>query len=93
MVERFNDRVQREVLGITIYSHRDHETVLRGFNAAYNRRSQRVLKGLSPEMVLRQRLEADPALDNRAYTPLKPSILCKALRILADAKEVLQPDS
>lgn len=38
MVERFNDRVQREVLGITIYCYRDLETVLRGFNAAYNRR-------------------------------------------------------
>ena len=93
MVERFNGRVQREVLGITIYSHRDLETVLRGFNAAYNRRRQRVLKGLSPEMVLRQRLEADPALINPSYRPLKPGILRKALRIVADAKEVSQPDT
>ena len=45
MVERFNGRVQREVLGITIYSHRDLETLLKGFNQAYNRRRQRVLKG------------------------------------------------
>jgi transposase InsO family protein len=51
MVERFNGRVQREVLGITLYRHRDLETVLAGFNAAYNGRRQRVLKGRSPDMV------------------------------------------
>ena len=32
MVERFNGRIQREVLGITVASHRDLETLLRGFN-------------------------------------------------------------
>src|SRR3954447_20110813 len=48
MVERFNGRVQREVLGITLYNHRDLETVLAGFNTAYNGRRQRVLKGRSP---------------------------------------------
>src|SRR5215207_9822348 len=31
MVERFNGRIQREVLGITVSSHRDLETLLRGF--------------------------------------------------------------
>ncbi len=31
MVERFTGRVQREVLGITIHSHRDLETLLHGF--------------------------------------------------------------
>ena len=36
-VERFNGRVQREVLGITINSHRDLETLLKGFNQAYNK--------------------------------------------------------
>ena len=61
MVERFNGRVQREVLGITIYSHRDLETLLRGFNQAYNRRRQRVLKGASPEQVVRRRLAAVPS--------------------------------
>jgi len=93
MVERFNGRVQREVLGITIYSHRDLETVLRGFNAAYNGRRQRVLKGLSPEMVLRLRLKADPALANPDYRPPEPAVLQRALRIIADAKEVSQPDT
>ena len=93
MVERFNGRVQREVLGITIYSHGDLEIVLCGFNAAYNGRRQRVLKGLSPEMVLRQRLEADPTLANPAYKPPSPSLIKQALRVVADAKEVSQLDT
>ncbi|MCJ2122493.1 IS481 family transposase [Methylobacterium sp. J-077] len=93
MVERFNGRVQRQVLGIMIYSHADLEIVLRGFNAAYNRRRQRVLEGLSPEMVLRQRLEADPALANPTYRPSSPSLIKCALRIVADAKEVSHPDN
>ncbi|WP_373867448.1 hypothetical protein [Microvirga aerophila] len=36
LVERFNERVQLEVLGIMIYSHHDLETLLKGFNQAYN---------------------------------------------------------
>jgi transposase InsO family protein len=32
LVERFNGRVQREVLGITIFSHWDLETLLKGSN-------------------------------------------------------------
>jgi hypothetical protein len=48
LVERFNGRVRREVLGVTIDSHRDLETLLKGFNQAYNRRRQRVLKGAHP---------------------------------------------
>ena len=93
MVERFNGRVQREVLRITIYSHRDLETVLRGFNAAYNGRRQRVLKGFSPKMVLRQRMEADPALVNPAFKPPDPRLLRKAFHIVADVKEVSHPDT
>src|SRR3954454_6940090 len=42
-VERCNGRVQREVLGLTVASHRDLERLLKGFNAAYNARRQRVL--------------------------------------------------
>lgn len=73
MVERFNGRVQREVLGITLYSHRDLEIVLRGFSATYNGRRQRVLNGFSPEMLLlRRRLEADPTLTNPAFRPPWP---------------------
>ena len=61
MVERFNGRIQREVLGITVASHRDLETLLHGFNQAYNARRQRVLEGRSPEMFVRERLSAAPA--------------------------------
>ena len=51
MVERFNGRIGTEVLGIAIYSHRDLEQLLRGFNAAYNDRRQRVLDGKTPNQV------------------------------------------
>src|SRR4051794_9494107 len=57
MVERFNGRVQREVLGITVAGHRDLERLLEGFNRAYNARRQRVLDGRSPDEVVRERLE------------------------------------
>jgi len=93
MVERFNGRIQREELGITLYSHADLEDVLRGFNAAYNGCQQRVLNALSPEMVLRQRLEADPALANPTYKPPSRSLIKRALRIVEDAKEVSHPDT
>src|ERR671913_871277 len=56
MVERFNGRIQREVLGITVASHRDLERLLAGFNAAYNARRQRVLGGCSAEEVVREGL-------------------------------------
>jgi hypothetical protein len=79
--------------GITLYSHADLEIVLRGFNLAYNGRRQRVLDGLSPEMVLRQRLEADPALANPTYRPPSPSLIKRALRIVEDAEEDSHPDS
>src|SRR3954453_21809385 len=49
MVERFNGRGQRGGLGFTPESKSDLEIVLRGFNAAYNGRRQRVLKDLSPD--------------------------------------------
>src|SRR5829696_8833106 len=62
MVERFNGRIQSEVLGITVASHRDLETLLGGFNQAYNARRQRVLKGRSPERVVHERLAAAPEL-------------------------------
>ncbi|WP_267425242.1 IS481 family transposase [Methylobacterium sp. GC_Met_2] len=93
MVERFNGRVQREVMGITLYSHTDLEIVLRGFNAAYNGRRQRVLNGLLPEMVLRQRLEADPALASPTYKPPSSTLIKRALRVVADAKDVSHPDN
>ena len=92
MVERFNGRIQREVLGITVSSHRDLETLLRGFNQAYNARRQRVLKGQSPERVVRERLSAARPNPNHD-PPFDPCILPKALQVIARAKDVSHPDS
>jgi hypothetical protein len=66
-VERFNGRVQREVLGITIYSHRDLETLLKGFNQAHKQRRQRVLKGASPEQVVQRR----PSVNEKAHLSIR----------------------
>src|SRR5215210_7504719 len=94
MVERFNGRVQREVLGITVASHRDLEILLRGFNQAYNARRQRVLKGRSPERVVRERLRAVPARVNRHHDPpFDPCSLPKALQVITRPKDVSHPDS
>src|SRR3954454_21828128 len=93
LVERFNGRVQREVLGITIYSHLDLETLLKGFNQAYNRRRQRVLTGRSPDEVVHSRLAAEPKRANRRYKPPDSDALPAALRVVARAKEVSHPDS
>jgi transposase InsO family protein len=93
MVERFNGRVGSEVLGITIYSHRQLEQLLRGFNAAYNARRQRVLEGQTPDQVVADRLKARPCLANA--TPLGragPCDITKARLIADQAKEVSQPD-
>src|SRR5215217_6904906 len=94
MVERFNGRVQREVLGITVASHRDLERLLAGFNAAYDARRQRVLGGRSPEEVARERLRRDTSLANPGYRPpADPCILPKAMLVIERAKDVSQPDS
>src|ERR687898_2806716 len=93
LVERFNGRVQREVLGITIYSHEDLETLLKGFNQAYNQRRQRVLKGRTPDEVVHSRLAAEPKLANRRYKPPDADALPPALRVVAHAKEVSHPDT
>ncbi len=93
MVERFNGRVQREVLGITVHSHQDLETLLQGFNQAYNRRRQRVLGGASPEQVIEQRLALRPELVNPRFKPPDPNALPQALQVVAAASEVSQPDT
>jgi len=94
MVERFNGRVQREVLGITIHSHRDLEVLLYGFNEAYNARRQRVLGGVSPHEAVRRRLEANPRLASTRYEPRSdPCIRPKALLVIEAAKEVSHPDT
>src|SRR3954454_6621320 len=94
MVERFNGRIQREVLGLTVASHRDLERLLKGFNAAYNARRQRVLGGRSPEQVVRERLRDNESLANPGYRPPPdPCLLPKALLVVERAKDVSQPDS
>jgi transposase InsO family protein len=94
MAERFNGRVQREVLGITVASHRDLERLLVGFNSAYNARRQRVLGGRSPDEVVREGLGRDRGLANPAYRPPPdPCILPKAMLVIERAKDVSQPDS
>ena len=94
MVERFNGRVQREVLGITIYSHADLEVLLRGFNQAYNARRQRVLGGVSPDEAVRRRIKANPKLASQRHKPPSdPDLLPKALLVVAAAKDVSHPDN
>lgn len=94
MVERFNGRVQREVLGITISSHADLEHLLAGFNQAYNARRQRVLDGASPDEVVRRRLQAQRDRANPRYQPPSdPCVMPTAMRIVEAAKEVSQPDN
>ena len=94
MAERFNGRVQREVLGITVASHGDLERLLVGFNSAYNARRQRVLDGRSPEEVVAERLRQEPRLTNPGYRPPPdPCILPKAMLVIERAKDVSQPDS
>jgi Integrase core domain len=94
MVERFNGRIQREVLGLTVASHRDLERLLKGFNAAYNARRQRVLGGRSPAQVVRERLRHNESLANPAYRPPADSCaLPKAMLVIERAKDVSQPDT
>ena len=94
MAERFNGRVQREVLGITVAGHGDLERLLVGFNSAYNARRQRVLDGRSPEAVVGERLERDASLANPGYRPPPdPCVLSKAMLVIERAKDVSQPDS
>ena len=94
MVERFNGRIQREVLGITVASHRDLETLLQGFSRAYNARRQRVLNGRSPEVVVHERLGAVPPRANSSHDPpFDPCALPKALQVIARVKDVSHPDT
>jgi transposase InsO family protein len=94
MVERFNGRVGSEVLGITIPFHQDLEQLLRGFNAAYNARRQRVLDGKTPDQVVAERLKARRKLARA--TPegrAGPEDIAKARLIAEAAKEASQPDT
>jgi transposase InsO family protein len=94
MVERFNGRIGSEVLGITIYSHTKLEQLLRGFNAAYNGRRQRVLDGKTPNQVTAERLKARRKLANpKPQGRAGPEDIAKARLIAEAAREVSQPDT
>jgi transposase InsO family protein len=94
MVERFNGRVGSEVLGITIWSHQQLEQLLRGFNAAYNARRQRVLDGKTPDQVAAERLKARRKLARaKPEGRAGPEDIAKARLIAGAAKEVSQPDT
>lgn len=71
MVERFNGRVTSEALGINVAGHADLETLLIGFNHAYNRRRQRVLNGHTPCQIVEEHIMASPKLANPHYRPTK----------------------
>ena len=94
MVERFNGRVGSEVLAITIWSHQQLEQLLRGFNAAYNARRQRVLDGKTPDQVVAERLEARRRLPNaKPHGRAGPEDIAKARLIAEAAKEISRPDT
>jgi transposase InsO family protein len=94
MVERFHRRVSSEVLGITISSHRNLEQLLRGFNAAYNARRQRVLDGKTPNQVVAERLKAQrKRASTKSCDRAGPNDISKARLIVEAAKEVSQPDN
>jgi transposase InsO family protein len=94
LVERFNGRVGSEVLGVTIWSHAQLEQLLRGFNAAYNARRQRVLDGRTPNEVVAERLKARRKLANAMpHGRAGPDDIAKARLIAEAAEEVSRPDS
>ena len=94
MAERFDGRVQREVLGVTAAGHRDLERLPPGLNPAYNARRQRVLDGRSFEEVVRERLARGQGLADPGYRPpFDPCALPRAMLVIERAKDVSQPDS
>ena len=93
MAERFNGRVEQEVLTIPVGSHRDLERLLKGYNQAYNARPQRVLKGRSPDEVVRTRLAEAPELANADRKPIDPGIMAEAMIAVENAKNLSRPDT
>ena len=52
-----------------------------------------LLKGASPDEVVRQRLKAEPKLARpHAHSPPNPGIRFRAMRVIHAAKDVSQPD-
>ncbi|WP_424140846.1 hypothetical protein [Roseomonas chloroacetimidivorans] len=85
------------MLNVTIWFHAQLERLLRGFNAAYNARWQRVLDGRTPDQVVRERLKA-----RRKVARPKPAMpegraglddIARARLIAERVKDASQPDS
>src|SRR3954465_11132522 len=94
MVERFNGRVQREVLRVTVAGPPDRARLLAGFDQAYNARRQRVLGGKSPAEIVEERLRQDRGLANAGCRPpFDPFALPRAMLVIERAKDVSQPDN
>ena len=94
MVARSNGRIESEVLGITIHSHRNLEQLLRGINAAYNARRQRVLHGRTPDQAVAERLTVRRKFHStKPAGQVGPQDIAKAHIIIEDAKVVSQPDT
>ena len=94
MVECFNSRISSEVLSINIYSHQTLEQLLRGFNAAYNARRQRVLNSKTPDQSVAERLKATPTLANgQPHGRAGPCDTTKICLIAEAAKEVSQSET
>ncbi len=68
MVKRFKGRIACEVLGITIYSHRAFEQLLRGLNTTDDVRRQRVLDGRTPTKSLPSISKPNPNSPTRRRT-------------------------
>jgi transposase InsO family protein len=93
MVERSDGRIGSEALGIAIYSHGQLEQLLRGFNAAYNARRQRVLDGKTPDQVAAEHLKARRKLARgKPEGRAGPDDIAEARLIAEAAKDVSQPD-
>jgi hypothetical protein len=87
VVERSNCRGATEVLPINVASHTDPETLLRGFNFAYNQRRQRVLGRLPRSAKVAERLQARPRLKSQRFQPnAEPDIMTAVDTVILYAK-------
>ena len=74
--------------------HRGQEQLLHGFNHACNTRSQRMLDGRTPSMIVDDHLTAKPELAHPAsHGRAGPCDATKARLIAQIATEILRPDS
>lgn len=83
------DESARRCWGSPFYSHRQFEQLLRGFNAAFNDRRQRVLDGKTPNQVTAERLKARRRLfSDKPKGHAGPEDVTRARLIAEAAKDV-----